>query len=93
MNQASQDKTLENARSLQPQKYLHCPSQTFAASACGPISQSAQRVEVKYILMSLHVLQNVNKGELIHVNSKCKKSSVESTQLKVKMGGGKHAEE
>jgi hypothetical protein len=43
--------------------------------------------------MGLHLLQNVNKGELIHANQKCKKLSVESTKLKVKMGGGKHAEE
>jgi hypothetical protein len=60
---------------------------------CGPISQSAQRVEVKYILTSLHLLQNFNKGELIHANQKCKKSSVESTKLKLKIGGAKYAEE
>jgi hypothetical protein len=46
-----------------------------------------------YILMGLHLLQNVNKGELIHANQKCKKLSVKLTKLKVKMGGGKHAEE
>jgi len=60
---------------------------------CGPISQSAQGFEFKYILTSLHLLQNVNvnKGELIHANQKCKKLSVESTKLKLKMGGGNHA--